>query len=67
MDDSRSTRRFPAQNGVPLFSRARRSRSGMAVIRADLWDTSLDGSGGMGRYRGFTAGTAGKFLGARNR
>lgn len=46
---------------VPLFSApARNVISGMAVIRADLWDTSLDAPAAWAVVEAFTAG---KFLG----
>ena len=46
---------------VPLFSAPARSiASGMAVIRADLWDTSLDAPAAWAVIEAFTAG---KFLG----
>jgi hypothetical protein len=42
---------------VPLFSSATRSvPSGMAVIRADLWDTSIDGPAAWAVMEAFTAG-----------
>lgn len=42
---------------VPLFSSPARSlASGMAVIRADLWDTSLDGPAAWAVIEAFTAG-----------
>jgi hypothetical protein len=42
---------------VPLFSSATRSvTSGMAVIRADLWDTSIDGPAAWAVMEAFTAG-----------
>ena len=50
-----------ARTSVPLFSAPTRSVvSGMAAIRADLWDTSLDAPAAWAVIEAFTAG---KFLG----
>ena len=50
-----------ARTTVPLFSAPARSvASGMAAIRADLWDTSLDAPAAWAVIEAFTAG---KFLG----
>ncbi len=50
-----------ARTTVPLFSAATRNVvSGMAAIRADLWDTSLDAPAAWAVIEAFTAG---KFLG----
>ncbi len=46
---------------IPLFSSAIRSVSaGMAIIRAELWDTSIDGPAAWAMLEAFTGG---KFLG----
>src|SRR5215213_7602441 len=50
-----------ARTTVPLFSApARNVASGMAAIRADLWDTSIDAPAAWAVIEAFTAG---KFLG----
>jgi len=50
-----------ARATIPLFSSPTRSvASGMAAIRADLWDTSIDGPAAWAMLEAFTGG---KFLG----
>ena len=46
-----------ARTTIPLFSSSTRSvSSGMAVVRADLWDTSIDGAAAWAVIEVFTAG-----------
>ena len=53
-----------ARTSVPLFSSSTRNvASGMAAIRADLWDASSDAPAAWAVLEAFTPGTAGKFLG----